>query len=196
MWDESQRPYILAAPVGFLIFFIGVCVAFLLDDEWMIIGYDLSDLGTMYRTLPAAVTFDYCCCLAGGLISVYGMGKCRFEKGLNYAAGVLFILGGLGLVGLGICNADIRTAHNIVAGVFAITMTAAIVVSTFADYKDGYKYVLYASILILIYLIAEWPFFTRALSECMSIGSATVWFLVQIYKYWKIGVLSSPAKTE
>ena len=186
---HGQRPYIIAAPVAFIIFFIGVCLGAGVDTTWVITKYNLSDLGTGKRTLACAIIFEYACCLAGALLSLFGVGKYIFEKNLNKIAGAFFILGGFGLFLVGIWNAEWLTAHNISAGLFAVCMSVAIVLSTVSDILEENRLVFYSSLLILAFLAIQWPFFGGALSECMSIGSATVWFFIQIHKYWKQGKL-------
>ena len=188
--SHGQRPYIIAAPMAFVVFFIGVCAGGMLDPSWNIMKHNLSDLGTGYRTLAAGLVFDYCCCIAGALLAVFGFGKCLFEKEINKLAGLFFMIGGAFLALVGIANAEYLSLHNITAGMFAIFMATAIILTTIIDIKQGNKYVLVASILILIFLVVQWPLVKGGLSECMAIGSATVWFFVQLYKYWKNGSLA------
>ena len=188
--SHGQRPYIIAAPMAFVIFFIGVCAAAMLDKSWDIFRHNLSDLGTGYRTLAAGLVFDYCCCVAGALLAVFGVGKCLFEKDLNKLSGMFFFIGGIFLALVGIANAEYLSLHNICSGMFAIFMATAIVLTTVSDLKEGNRLILVASILILLFLVFQWPLFKGALSECMAIGSATVWFFVQLYKYKKNGALA------
>ena len=190
--SHGQRPFIIAAPVAFIVFFVGVCVGGYLDPSWNVMKNNLSDLGSGYRTLAAGLVFDYCCCVAGALIAVFGLGKCLFEKEVNKLAGMCFIIGGTFLALMGIANVEYLSLHNICAGLFAIFMATAVVLTTVIDIREGNKVVFVASILVLLFLALQWPLFTGGLSECMAIGSVTVWFLVQFYKYWKNGSLSSP----
>ena len=191
---HGQRPYIIAAPMAFAVFFMGFCASAMLDSTWALSRHNLSDLGTGFRNLACALVFDYSCCLAGFLLSMFGVGKYIFEKGLDHISGIFFVLGGFGLFLVGVYNAEFLTAHNISAGLFAISMSTAIVLSTVSDIMKGDRFVLYTSIIILAYLALQWPLFKGALSECMAIGCATAWFLVQLYKYYKKGALTDYSK--
>ena len=185
----GQRPYIIAAPIAFAIFFVGVCLGAAIDPSWLITRHNLSDLGTGKRTLACAILFDYACCAAGFLISVFGVGKYMFEEKLNKASGVFFIIGGFGLFMVGIWNAEWLTLHNISAGFFGIAMAIAIVLSSISDILERNRLVLISGILILAFLAICWPLFGNAIAESISIGCATVWFLIQLHKYWKNGQL-------
>lgn len=186
----GQRPYILAAPIAFAVAFIGLMVAAAVEPSWNYYGsYDLSDLGTENRRFITNLLFNGACCIAGILISVFGFGKYHFEKDWNEKAGVFFFISGVGLFFVGIFSADYDYQHNFSAGVFATGLASGVVLSTLQDIKDGNRFILYSGIVILAFLIIEWPFFNNALSETMGLVSATAWFIIQMHKYWKQGKL-------
>ena len=197
---STQRPYILAAPIAFIVIFLGICIAASLDNEWDIMGnYDLSDLGKYTtRTLACAVVFNVSCHISGIYLLVFGLGKYKFENGLDKTAGIFFMLCGAGLFLVGLFTAeDDHTLHNIAAGIFAISISTAIVLSTVSDIKKGDKMVLYSSIIILVVLVQGWELFelilgilSNARSELLSIICAAAWFMVQLAKYYKQGKLS------
>ena len=202
-WN-TQRPYILAAPLAFAVIFLGICIAAPLDTKWDIMGsYDLSDLGKYTtRTVACAVVFNVSCYISGILILLFGTGKYMFEDGLEKISGAFFMLCGVGLSLVGILTADIPTSHNIAAGIFAISMSTAIVLGTVSDILKGDRLVLYSSIVILVVLVGGWVVFelmlgilTNARSELLSIICAAAWFFVQLYKYRKEGKLSSGHET-
>ena len=201
---STQRPYILAAPIAFIVIFIGICLAAPLDTKWDIMGsYDLSDLGKYTtRTFACAIVFNVSCCISGLLILLFGVGRFRFENGLDNISGIFFILCGAGLFLVSILTADDPYSHNIAAGIFAISMTAAVVLGTVSDIKKGNMMVLYSSIIILIVLVGGWVVFElmlgilkNARSELLSIMCAAAWFVVQLYKYQKEGKLSPGHET-
>ena len=195
---STQRPYILAAPLAFIVIFIGICIAAPLDTKWDIMkNYDLSDLGKYTtRTLACAIVFNISCYVSGILLILFGMGKCIFEKGLDEISGAFFILCGVGLSLVGVLTADIPTWHNVAAGIFAISMSTAGVLGTASDIKKGNRMVLYSSIAILITLVGGWVVFeltlgilSNARSELLSILCAAAWFVFQLIKYRKEGKL-------
>lgn len=201
---STQRPYILAAPIAFIVIFIGICLAAPLDTKWDIMGsYDLSDLGKYTtRTFACAIVFNVSCCISGLLILLFGVGRFRFENGLDNISGIFFILCGAGLFLVSILTADDPYSHNIAAGIFAISMTAAVVLGTVSDIRKGNMMVLYSSIIILIVLVGGWVVFElmlgilkNARSELLSIMCAAAWFVVQLYKYQKEGKLSPGHET-
>ena len=187
----GQRPYILAAPIAFIIVLVAMVLGALLDPSYNYFGnHNISDLGIAERNIFTSILFNSACCIGGVLISAFGFGKYHFEKeDWNEKAGVFFFIGGVGLIFVGVFTADLPYPHNFFAGVFATGMVLGVVLSTLQDIKEGDKFILYSSIIILAYLIIEWPFFSNALSESMSILCATVWFLIQLNKYKKQGKL-------
>ena len=201
---STQKPYILSAPIAFIVIFLGIIIAAPLDTKWDIMGnYDLSDLGKYTRrTLACAVVFNISCHASGIFLCLFGIGKYKFENGLDKIAGVFFILCGAGLFLVGLFTADIPTLHNIAAGIFAISMTTGVVLATVSDIKKGDKLVLYSGIIILIVLVQGWELFElilgvlqNARSELLSILCAAAWFMVQLYKYKKLGKLSPDYET-
>ena len=203
---STQKPYILSAPIAFIVIFLGICIAAPLDTEWDIMGnYDLSDLGKYTtRTLACAVVFNVSCHISGIYLLLFGVGKYKFENGVDKVSGVFFILSGIGLflVGLLTCDEEGHTMHNIAAGIFAISMSTAIVLTTASDIRKGNRMVLYSSIIILFALVGGWVIFeltlgilSNARSELLSILCAAAWFMVQIYKYKKEGKLSPNYET-
>lgn len=204
-WN-TQRPYIIAAPLAFVVIILGILISVPLDTQWDIMGnYDLSDLGKYTtRTFACAVVFNTSCCISGALLLLFGVGKYRFENGLDKVSGAFFILSGVGLFLVGILTADEpdHTTHNIAAGIFAISMSTAVVLSTASDIMKGDRMVLYSSIAILIMLVGGWVVFeltlgvlSNARSELLAIGCAAVWFFVQLYKYHNQGKLSPGYET-
>ena len=200
MWD-TQRPYIIAAPVALAVILLGIMISVPLDTEWDIMGnYDLSDLGKYTtRTFACALVFNVSCCISGILLLLFGVGKYRFENGLDKVSGAFFILCGVGLFLVGILTADDpeHTAHNVAAGIFAISTSTAVVLSTVSDIMKGDRMVLFSSIAVLILLVGGWVVFeltlgvlSNARSELLAIGCVTIWFTVQLYKYYKQGKLS------
>ena len=196
---STQKPYILSAPIAFIVIFLGICIAAPLDTKWDIMGnYDLSDLGKYTtRTLACAVVFNISCWISGILILLFGVGRFRFENGLDKVSGAFFVLCGIGLFLVGILTADNATTHNVAAGIFAISMSTAVVLSTVSDIMKGDKMVLYSSIAVLVLLVGGWVVFELTLgilgnarSELLAIGCVTIWFIVQLYKYYKQGKLS------
>lgn len=197
-WN-TQRPYIIAAPVAFVIIILGILISAPLDTKWDILGsYDLSDLGKYTtRTLACALVFNFSCFISGILILLFGVGKYRFEKGVNKVAGFFFMTCGLGLFLVGILTADNPTSHNVAAGIFAISMSTAVVLATVSDIMKGNRLILFSSIIILIALVGGWIVFEllldilkNARSELLAICCAAAWFMVQIYKYREEGKLS------
>ena len=200
MWD-TQRPYIIAAPVALAVILLGIMISVPLDTEWDIMGnYDLSDLGKYTtRTFACALVFNVSCCISGILLLLFGVGKYRFENGLDKVSGAFFILCGVGLFLVGILTADDpeHTAHNVAAGIFAISTSTAVVLSTVSDIMKGDRMVLFSSIAVLILLVGGWVVFeltlgvlSNARSELLAIGCVAIWFMVQLYKYYKQGKLS------
>ena len=200
MWD-TQRPYIIAAPVALAVILLGIMISVPLDTEWDIMGnYDLSDLGKYTtRTFACALVFNVSCCISGILLLLFGVGKYRFENGLDKVSGAFFILCGVGLFLVGILTADDpeHTAHNVAAGIFAISTSTAVVLSTVSDIMKGDRMVLFSSIAVLILLVGGWVVFeltlgvlSNARSELLAIGCVTIWFMVQLYKYYKQRKLS------
>ena len=200
MWD-TQRPYIIAAPVALAVILLGIMISVPLDTEWDIMGnYDLSDLGKYTtRTFACALVFNVSCCISGILLLLFGVGKYRFENRLDKVSGAFFILCGVGLFLVGILTADDpeHTAHNVAAGIFAISTSTAVVLSTVSDIMKGDRMVLFSSIAVLILLVGGWVVFeltlgvlSNARSELLAIGCVTIWFTVQLYKYYKQGKLS------
>ena len=198
MWD-TQRPYIIAAPLAFAVILLGILISAPLDTKWDIMGnYDLSDLGKYTtRTLACAVVFNISCWISGILILLFGVGRFRFENGLDKVSGAFFVLCGIGLFLVGILTADNATTHNVAAGIFAISMSTAVVLGTISDIMKGDRMILYSSIVILIVLVGGWVVFelmlgvlTNARSELLAIACAAAWFMVQLYKYKKEGKLS------
>ena len=200
MWD-TQRPYIIAAPVALAVILLGIMISVPLDTEWDIMGnYDLSDLGKYTtRTFACALVVNVSCCISGILLLLFGVGKYRFENGLDKVSGAFFILCGVGLFLVGILTADDpeHTAHNVAAGIFAISTSTAVVLSTVSDIMKGDRMVLFSSIAVLILLVGGWVVFeltlgvlSNARSELLAIGCVTIWFIVQLYKYYKQGKLS------
>ena len=197
-WN-TQRPYILAAPLAFIIIFLGICIAAPLDTKWDIMkNYDLSDLGKYTtRTIACALVFNISCYISGILLILFGAGKYIFEKGLDEVSGLFFIFCGAGLSLVAVLTADIPTWHNVAAGIFAISMSTAVVLGTVSDIRKGNRMVLYSSIIILAVLIGGWLVFeltlgilSNARSELLSIFCAAAWFIVQLIKYGKEGKLS------
>ena len=199
-WD-TQRPYIIAAPLAFAIILLGILISAPLDTQWDIMSdYDLSDLGKYTtRTFACAIVFNVSCCISGALLLLFGIGKYRFEDGLDKVSGAFFILCGVGLFLVGILTADEpdHTTHNIAAGIFAISMSTAVVLSTVSDIMKGDRMILYSSIVILIVLVGGWVVFelmlgvlTNARSELLAIACAAAWFMVQLYKYYRQGKLT------
>ena len=195
---STQRPYIFAAPMAFLIIFLGICIAAPLDTKWDIMkNYDLSDLGKYTtRTFACAIVFNVSCFISGILILLFGVGRFRFENGLDKVSGVFFILCGFGLFLVGILTADDPTSHNVAAGIFAISMSTAVVLGTISDIRKGNRMILYASVGILIALVGGWVVFeltlgvlSNARSELLSIFCAAAWFIFQLIKYKKEGKL-------
>ena len=188
----GQRPYILAAPIAFVIIFVAIIVAAATEPTYNFFGnYDISDLGTDNRLLSTVLIFNISCSVAGILIAAFGFGKYHFEKeDWNEKAGVFFFISGVGLFFVGIFTADYDYPHNFFAGVFATGMAMGIILSTLQDIKLGNRFILYSGIVILAFLAIQWPFFNNAMSETMAIVSATAWFLIQLHKYWKQGKLS------
>ena len=199
-WD-TQRPYIIAAPLAFAIILLGILISAPLDTQWDIMSdYDLSDLGKYTtRTFACAIVFNVSCCISGALLLLFGIGKYRFEDGLDKVSGAFFILCGVGLFLVGILTADEpdHTTHNIAAGIFAISMSTAVVLSTVSDIMKGDRMILYSSIIVLVLLVGGWVVFELALgvlsnarSELLAIGCVAIWFMVQLYKYYRQGKLS------
>ncbi len=195
---STQRPYILAAPVAFLLIFLGMCIAAPLDTKWDIMkNYDISDLGKYTtRTVACAIVFNISCYISGLLILLFGMGRYMFEDGLDRVSGAFFILCGVGLSLVAILTADIPTWHNVAAGIFAISMSTAVVLGTVSDIRKGNRMILYSSIAILIVLVGGWVVFelmlgvlSNARSELLSILCAAAWFVFQLIKYKKEGKL-------
>jgi hypothetical membrane protein len=202
-WN-TQRPYIIAAPVAFAIIILGIIISAPLDTKWDILGsYDLSDLGKYTtRTLACALVFNFSCFISGILILLFGVGKYRFEKGVDKVAGFFFMTCGLGLFLVGILTADNPTSHNVAAGIFAISMSTAVVLATVSDIIKGNRLILISSIIILIALVGGWIVFElmldilkNARSELLAICCAAAWFMVQIYKYNEEGKLSPDYET-
>ena len=205
-WN-TQRPYIIAAPLAFAIILLGILISAPLDTKWDIMGnYDLSDLGNYTtRTFACAIVFNVSCCISGALLLLFGVGKYRFENSLNKVSGAFFILGGVGLFLLGILTVDEdpdHTAHNIAAGIFAISTSTVVVLSTVSDIMKGDKMVLYSSIAILVLLVGGWVVFeltlgvlSNARSELLAIGCVAIWFMIQLYKYYMQGKLSPGHET-
>lgn len=198
MWD-TQRPYIIAAPLAFAVILLGILISAPLDTKWDIMGnYDLSDLGKYTtRTLACAVVFNISCWISGILILLFGVGRFRFENGLDKVSGAFFVLCGIGLFLVGILTADNATTHNVAAGIFAISMSTAVVLGTISDIMKGDRMILYSSIVILIVLVGGWVVFelmlgvlTNARSELLAIACAAAWFMVQLYKYYRQGKLT------
>ena len=199
-WN-TQRPYIIAAPLALAVILLGITISAPLDTQWDIMSdYDLSDLGKYTtRTFACAIVFNVSCYISGFLLLLFGVGKYRFENGLDKVSGAFFILCGLGLFLVGILTADDpdHTAHNIAAGIFAISTSTAVVLSTVSDIMKGDKMVLYSSIAVLVLLVGGWVVFeltlgilSNARSELLAIGCVALWFMVQLYKYYKQGKLS------
>lgn len=197
-WN-TQRPYILAAPLAFIIIFLGICIAAPLDTKWDIMkNYDLSDLGKYTtRTVACALVFNISCYISGILLILFGAGKYIFEKGLDEVSGLFFIFCGAGLSLVAVLTADVPTLHNVAAGIFAISMSTAVVLGTVSDIRKGNRMVLYSSIIILVVLVGGWLVFeltlgilSNARSELLSIFCAAAWFIVQLIKYGKEGKLS------
>ena len=196
-WN-TQRPYILAAPLAFIIIFLGICIAAPLDTKWDIMkNYDLSDLGKYTtRTVACALVFNISCYISGILLILFGAGKYIFEKGLDEVSGLFFIFCGVGLSLVAVLTADVPTLHNVAAGIFAISMSTAVVLGTVSDIRKGNRMVLYSSIIILVVLVGGWLVFeltlgilSNARSELLSIFCAAAWFIVQLIKYGKEGKL-------
>ena len=201
---STQRPYILAAPLAFIVIFLGICIAAPLDTKWDIMGnYDISDLGKYTtRTVACAVVFNISCFISGFLIFIFGVGRYRFEEGLDKISGVFFAICGIGLYLVGILTADVPNTHNIAAGIFAISMSTAIILGTASDIRKGDRMVLYSSIIILMVLVGGWVVFelmlgvlSNARSELLSVFCAAAWFFVQLYRYQKQGKLSPGHET-
>ena len=199
-WN-TQRPYIIAAPLALAVILMGIMISAPLDTQWDIMSdYDLSDLGKYTtRTFACAIVFNVSCFISGALLLLFGVGKYRFENSLDKVSGAFFILCGVGLFLVGILTADEpdHTTHNIAAGIFAISMSTAVVLSTVSDIMKGDKMVLYSSIAVLVLLVGGWVVFELTLgilgnarSELLAIGCVTIWFIVQLYKYYKQGKLS------
>ncbi len=184
----GQGPYIMAAPIAFMIFAAGTLCALLCSPTWEL--NNLSALGTS-KDFITAVTFGISCFVAGILVATFGLGKMIFERGLDRMSGFFFIIGGFSLLGVGIFDASSLELHNNVTMLFAFAMVMGISLASFSDILQGNKVVFIACILMLVIIIAQWPIFTGALSECVGIALASVWSFIQTAKYQNMGALSS-----
>ena len=184
----GQGPYIMAAPIAFLIFAAGTLFSLLYSPTWEL--NNLSALGASKDSVTA-ITFGVSCFVAGVLVATFGVGKMLFERGLDRMAGFFFILGGFGLLMVGMFDANSLELHNMVTRFFAFTMVMAISLASFADILQGDMVILVACILMLIIILAQWPVFSGALTECVAIALASIWSFLQTAKYQNRGALSS-----
>ena len=192
----GQKPYIFAAPLAFLLFFMFLVISAWTNPLWGNESHNMSemDLNVSMRSL---YIFNAGCFIAGALIIVFGMGKWIFEKGLNKQSAPFIMIGGVGMILVGLFTNSYGVWHNVATGILLVSAGIGIVLATVADAKEGDRYVLYIGVIILIALIAQWPFFSGAVSEIMPIIAASFWSLVQLYKYYDNGVLfpvSHPGK--
>ena len=185
----SLGTHIKAAALAFVVFFIGVGLAWAVWPEWSPLERTLSQLGEWYRTQTSPIFFNSGCIFAGLLTMFGGLGKYIHEEGLSRISGIFFMTGGLCLMFVGIICGDNNAAHDITAILMFLNMGLATLLATIADWKNGYLFVPISGLVILIALLIQWMIIpnTEALSECMPITGMFLWTMVQVYKYHKIG---------
>ena len=188
----SLGTHIIAGAVAFIVFFIGVGLAWASWPEWSPLERTLSQLGEWFRDNGLSpYFFNGGCIVAGSLIAFGGLGKFLYEERLNKISGVFFMLAGISLMCVGIISGDYEIAHDTAAMVLFANMGLGTLLTTIADWKDGHLFVPISGLIILIALLAQWPFLHEGLSECMPISGLLAWMLVQVYKYHKIGEIGS-----
>ncbi|MBQ3736021.1 MAG: hypothetical protein II855_03705 [Candidatus Methanomethylophilaceae archaeon] len=191
----GQKPFIMAAPIAFIIFSIGTLISIINSPTWEL--NNLSALGGSKDALTA-VAFGASCVSAGLLIAFFGVGKIIFERRLDKAAGAFFVLGGLGLMMVGIFDSSYHLdLHNIWTISFAAAMVIAVGLTSLSDILRGNILVFVYCIAMVAIIVVQWPVFSGAMSECIAIGLASVWSFIQTAKYQDLGMLDgSPATSD
>lgn len=185
----GQKPFVFAAPFAFLLFFMFVCLAAAFNPLWGTSSHNLSHLGVGDNRLSVWL-YNSGCFISGVLMSLYGVGKYIFEEGLHKRAGIFFIIAGIGLFLEGIATCDYEPAHSIATAILLVPAGIGIVLATISDIRDGNRLVLYSTIILMVLLVIQWPFFFGATSEIMPIIAASFWSLIQLYKYYENGPLT------
>ncbi len=186
----SLGTHIIAGTIAFVVFFAAIGLAWAAWPDWSPLERTLSQLGEWNVGRDngnAPYFFTGGCILAGLLIAFGGIGKYLYEERLNKISGIFFTLAGISLMCVGVISGDFNTAHDTAAIVLFANMGLGTLLTTIADWKDGHKYVPIAGAIILVALLAQWPFLHEGLSECMPIAGLFAWMMVQVYKYHKIG---------
>ena len=191
----GQKPFIMAAPIAFIIFSIGTLFSIINSPTWEL--NNLSALGGSRYALTA-VAFGASCVSAGLLIAFFGVGKMIFETRMDRASGLFFVLGGLGLVMVGLFDStNSLSLHNTWTIFFAGAMVMAVGMTSLSDILRGNILVFAYCIAMAAIIIVQWPVFSGAMSECIAIGLASVWSFIQTAKYQDLGMLDgSPATSK
>ena len=185
----SLGTHIMAAPIAFVIYFIGVGLAWANMPDWSPLTHTLSNLGEWYRSDISPWFFNGGCVIAGLLIVFGGLGKFLYEERLNKASGAFFMLGGISLICVGLISGDYEIAHDASAIILFFNIGMALLLTTISDIKEGNKLVLYSSICLLLFCLIQWPFLHEGLSELMPITATMIWTFIQVIKYRQKGIM-------
>lgn len=175
-----EKPYYIIAPTAFAIYFTFVCLSALSDPSWNMFRNNLSDLGE--GSGVKALFFNIGCAISGAMLCIYGA-IMRRERDLRHTAGALFIGGGVGLFLLAFATGDYEPAHSIAAGILLFGVGFAITIATWNDIKGGNTVVRNSTLVLLVFVIVQWPFLEGAVSEMMPILTASVWSVVQMHEH-------------
>lgn len=185
----DQSTYVVAAPLAFVLFLIGLCLTLLTTPpSWDLAKENLSNLAGETR-LITGILFTVTCILAGAMISFFGLGKTLFEGGLDKFSGILFIFSGISLILVGLFNTNLYRFHMIVTLFFTFMVVFAIVGTSLADVLSGDRVMLVIHLLTLILVLVQIPFFTGGAAELMSIIVGAVWSECQLIKYYRRGTI-------
>ena len=184
----SHTTYIVAAPLAFVVFLVGLVITLLtVPPSWDLAKENLSNLGG-HPSLLTGICFTVTCFLAGALVAFFGLGKTIYEDGLDKTAGSLFIVSGISLMLVGLFNTNVYRLHMLVTLFFTTIVVIAICVTSFADILSGDRVMLLLHILTLILVLVQIPFFTGGAAELMSIIFGALWAEGQLVKYHRRGI--------
>jgi len=165
----------MIAVVAFLIAWIGASTA---DPSWKFAVNNLSDFGVSKTN--ASLFFNYGCMITGALLAAFGFGRARYQKGMgNLVGGIFFILGGLGLIGVGLYpsdTGDLHTCSAVTAGLFIFLGIVAVTVVNWAADKKLFAGI---GIVAAFLLVAMFIAYNIAKLEAYGIIVVMIWVLAE-----------------
>lgn len=177
-----MRTFALMPLLSFLVFFLGVFIGATFFPGWNPEDYTLSDLGR-HSNQMSSLFFNGGCWLSGIILAAGGVGKSKAEGGLNRLAGISLAISGMGLFALGFATSDYHDIHDFTTFVIFIFAIIAMFLATLSDALDKDKFVVIASLVILIVMLLLRPVSLSGTGEIILISGAAAWSAVQIYKY-------------